>query len=59
MKVSDLKPHVFDNVTIYEEQEGDYHDLYKGILGDAPNHILELEVGIIGASGNVVDIEVR
>lgn len=66
MIVRQLKGYIFDKVNIYCESRithitnGDYIDLYKGSIHDAPDSILDLEVKIIGAQRkNVVDIEVK
>lgn len=63
MTVRDLKTYIFDKVNIYSESHtinGDFIDLYKGLIYEAPDSILDLEVELIGAQRkNVVDIEVK
>lgn len=63
MTVRDLKTYVFDKVSIYSESHtinGDFVDLYKGTIQEAPDSILDLEVELIGARRkNIIDIEIK
>lgn len=62
MKIADLKKYIYDKVCIYRENsnaDGEYIDIYKGFVQEAPLHILELEVRSIGAKRKrIVDIRV-
>lgn len=60
MKIIDLKNYIHDKVCIYRENpdiDGEYIDIYKGFIQDAPSNISDLEVKSIGAKKKgIVDI---
>lgn len=62
MKIMDLKNYVYDKMCVYKESsdiDGEYIDIYKGFVQEAPCHILELEVRSVGAKRKgIVDIRV-
>lgn len=64
VKISDLKNYIHDKVCVYRENNmtigGDYVDIYKGFIQEAPFHILDMEVRNIGAKRKgIVDIRVE
>lgn len=61
MKVKDLYPAYIDKIIVYEEvNEGEYRNLYKGLINNAPADIKAMEVQTIMAKKkNVLDIGVE
>ena len=59
MKVSELAPYIYDKVKIYVVDSDDLKTIYHGLLNNAPDSILHLDVSAIGATKNVMDIGVK
>lgn len=60
MKIEDLYPAYIDKIIVYEEVgDGEYRDLYKGTITDAPDNIKTMKIKTIMAKKkDVLDIRV-
>ena len=61
MTIGDLYPAYIDKIIVYVENgDGEYRDLYKGTIKDAPDNIKTMTIRtIIAKRKDVLDIHVR